>query len=99
VRRKIKILLAESAVEDIEAIRNRYVDQSAHDAGERLIRNIIATVEKLADLPDRGRRVPEFRGSNLREIIKPPFRIVYRRDPACVHVIRIWRSERLLRLP
>jgi hypothetical protein len=43
-----------------------------------------------------GRIVPEFDQPFLRELIRPPFRIVYRRDPKHVRVVRVWRSERLL---
>jgi len=43
--------------------------------------------------------VPEFDQPFLRELIHPPFRIVYRRDPKRVRIVRVWRSERLLHLP
>ena len=33
------------------------------------------------------------------EDVRPPFRIVYRRDPQRVRVVRVWRSERLLEVP
>jgi len=56
-------------------------------------------VEVLADHPDIGRVVPEFDQPFLRELIHPPFRIVYRRDPFRVRIVRVWRSARLLRLP
>ena len=46
-----------------------------------------------------GRIVPAFEQLFLRELIRPPFRIVYRRDPKHVRVVRVWRSERLLELP
>lgn len=45
-----------------------------------------------------GRMVPEFGQPFLRELIQPPFRIVYRRDKGRVRVVRVWRSERLLQL-
>ena len=48
--------------------------------------------------PEMGRIVPEFGPQFLRELIHPPFRIVYRREPKYVRIVRIWRSERLLRL-
>ena len=48
--------------------------------------------------PDMGRIVPEFGPQFLRELIHPPFRIVYRREPKYVRIVRIRRSERLLRL-
>lgn len=35
----------------------------------------------------------------LRELIHPPFRIVYRRNHLRVRIVGVWRRERLLRLP
>jgi len=55
-------------------------------------------VEDLKDHPDFGRIVPEFGSPALRELIHPPFRIVYRRGGKRVQVVRVWRTERLLRL-
>ncbi|MFK5947294.1 MAG: type II toxin-antitoxin system RelE/ParE family toxin [Methylococcales bacterium] len=46
-----------------------------------------------------GRKVPEFDEEKIRELIHTPFRIVYLREKNSIHVIRIWRSERLLVLP
>lgn len=53
----------------------------------------------LADQPEMERIVPEFDRPFLRELIRPPFRIVYRRDPRHVRVIRVWRSERRPEVP
>ena len=49
--------------------------------------------------PMIGRIVPEFEQSHIRELIHPPFRIVYMLTPDALVVIRVWRSERLLKLP
>jgi toxin ParE1/3/4 len=46
-----------------------------------------------------GRIVPEFDQPFLCELIRPPSRIVYRRDPKLVRIVRVWRSERLLEVP
>ncbi len=35
----------------------------------------------------------------IRELIHPPFRVVYLREFDSIHLIRVWRSERILRLP
>lgn len=67
--------------------------------GVRLVGEIIASIEMLGDHPDMGRIVPEFDQPLLRELIRPPFRIVYRRDSKHVRVVRVWRSERLLVMP
>ena len=97
--RKKVITFAASAVNDLEAIRTWYVDQQIPTVGEKLLREIISQVERLADFPESGRIVPEFGIANLREIIYSPFRIVYRFDENRVRVVRVWRSERLLKMP
>ena len=93
------ITFAASALKDLEAILDWYADQQAPDVGEKLLQEIILQVERLADFPESGRMVPEFEIANLREIIFPPFRIVYRLDKNRVRIVRVWRSERLMEMP
>jgi plasmid stabilization system protein ParE len=96
---QVAIRFAESALADLESIRAWYADQHVPEVGERLIGEIVASVEALADHPDVGRIVPEFNQPFLRELIRPPFRVIYRRDPKHLRVVRVWRSERLLDVP
>lgn len=96
---KRAISFAASAVTDLEEIRAWYRKIEVPEVGERLLGEIIAAVERLADFPESGRIVPEFGVPQLREIIHPPFRIVYRLDKDQVRIVRVWRSERLLRMP
>ncbi len=93
------IEFAESAVGDLEEVRDWYADQQVPEVGKRLVGEVVAQVERLADFPESGRIVPEFGLSNLREIIYPPFRIVYRVDAVRIRIIRVWRSERLKKMP
>ena len=96
---KVTIRFADSALVDLESMRSWYAEQAVPEVGERLLREIIESIEALAEHPEMGRIVPEFEQPFLRELIRPPFRIVYRRDPKYVRVVRVWRSERLLELP
>jgi plasmid stabilization system protein ParE len=96
---KVAIRFAESAIADLESIRDWYIEQGVPDVGERLIGDIVASIERLAEHPDMGRIVPEFDQPFLRELVRPPFRIVYRRDARHVRIVRVWRSERLLDVP
>ncbi len=89
---------AKSALADLQAIQCWYNKQGVPEMGARLVEEIIPCVERLAEHPDLGRVVPEFGQSSLREIIHPPFRIVYRRDSNAVRIVRIWRGERRLQL-
>jgi toxin ParE1/3/4 len=68
------------------------------DIGERFVAEVFQRVETLVDHLGIGRVVPEFEQSFLRELIHPPFRIVYRHDTKRVRIVRVWRSERLLHL-
>jgi toxin ParE1/3/4 len=92
-----RISLSESAVADLESIRDWYVSQDAAEAGDRLVREILAVLDQLTEFPASGRIVPEFEQPWLRELIRPPFRIVYRLDGDRIRVVRVWRSERLMR--
>ena len=96
---KFAVRFAESALADLESIRDWYAEQDVPEVGERLIGEIVASIEALADHPDMGRIVPEFEQPFLRELLRPPYRVVYRRDPKRVRVVRVWRSERLLDVP
>ena len=97
--RKRRVTFAASAGDDLEAMRAWYAEQQALDVGERLLREVVSEVERLAEFPESGRVVSEFGLAQLREVIHPPLRIGYRLDADRVRVVRVWRSERLLRLP
>ena len=94
--KRLRVTFAESAVRDLEQTREWYASQDVPEVGARLVAAVIEQVEQLAEFPDSGRIVPEFNAPWLRELIRPPFRIVYRVDNERVRVVRVWRSERLM---
>jgi len=94
----LKVLISDSALNDLEAIKKYYADEGVPQIGDEFVVNIIKHIETIIDNPDIGRKVPEFNEKNIRELIHAPFRIVYLREEKIVHVVRIWRSERLLNL-
>lgn len=94
----MKIKLSNSAILDLEAIKKYYSDEGVPEIGNKFVTDIIRHIETLPDNPDIGRMVPEFNSVKIRELIHNPFRIVYLREDKSLHVIRIWRSERLLKL-
>ena len=97
--REVSIRFADSAVADLEALRTWYSNQGVPEVGNRIVKDIFRRIEALRDYPEMGRIVPEFTQPYLRELIYPPFRIVYRCDPRQIWIVRVWRSERLLALP
>ena len=91
-----RVSIAESALRDLEDVREWYASQSAQETGEGLVREIVQSLAQLVQFPESGRVVPEFGQPSLRELVRPPFRIVYRLDGDRVRVVRVWRSERLM---
>ena len=86
----MKILVSESAFTDLEDIPK---------IGAETVSAIIEHVQVLIKHPEIGRKVPEFNDEYIREIIHPPYRIVYLKEIKTVQIIRVWRSERILKLP
>jgi len=95
----VKIFISNSAFNDLESIKEYYTEEHVPHIGEKFVVSIINHIQTLNENPDIGRVVPEFDEKKIRELIHPPFRIVYLREQNSIHVIRIWRSERLLKLP
>jgi toxin ParE1/3/4 len=81
----VEITFSQSAISDLEV-------------GNDLVISVFAHIETLIDHPDISRVVPEFGEEHIRELIHPPYRIVYLRGLGSLQIIRIWRSERLLEI-
>jgi len=95
----MKVVVTQSAYGDLEAIKDCYSEEGVPQVGEKFQREIVAHIRHLKSHPDLGRPVPELSSPSVRELIHPPFRIVYLREESFVRIIRVWRSERLLILP
>ena len=94
----MKIFISDSAYSDFEAIREYYTEEGVPHIGKQFIVSIIEHIETIPANPDIGRKVPEFNTDKIRELIHEPFRVVYLREGQSIHIIRVWRSERLLKL-
>lgn len=95
----MKLRIARSALADLQAIRAHYLEEGVPDVGLEFVTSILQHVEMLVEHPDAGRKVPEFDQEHIRELIHPPFRVVYLRNASSINLVRVWRSERLLQLP
>jgi plasmid stabilization system protein ParE len=73
-----------------------YINDSVPAAARRFVQHVFDAVEQLVSFPNSGRVVPEFNDDQLREIIRPPCRIVYRVDSGqeTIAVARIWHARR-----
>jgi toxin ParE1/3/4 len=90
-----KIIIAPSAQTDLADIV-RYVARHDSDAAARLGYELITRTENMANFPEIGRMVPEFRQPNLREVIYRSYRIIYRlrHDKQRIDIVRFWHGAR-----
>jgi len=95
----MELLLAQSALDDLQGLEQYYADEGVPDIGARFVSDILAAIERLIDHPDSGRKVPEFDQEQIREIILSPYRVVYLRESTSISVVRVWREERDMVLP
>lgn len=95
----MKVSFSRSALKDLQGIKTHYSELGVPEIGIRFVRDILRLTEQLLNHPDSGRKVPEFNQEHIRELIHPPFRLVYLRAAGDISVIRVWRSERLVVLP
>lgn len=73
----------------------RYIARSNRVAAERFCLRLLAQVEALPAFPRCGRVVPELGRESIRELVFPPYRIVYelaRED--VIEILIIWHSAR-----
>jgi plasmid stabilization system protein ParE len=82
----------ERAVEDLAAIK-AFISQESPAYALAVVGRLYQAVGQLAQFPDSGRIVPEQARSEIRELVRPPYRIVYRRRPDLVEVLLVFRSS------
>lgn len=87
------VLWSRPALDDLREIRN-YVSRDKPEAAKRLAQRIRTKVLWLAEHPKSGRVVPEYPTQAYREVIVPPYRVVYLVQEARVIILRVWHGRR-----
>jgi toxin ParE1/3/4 len=88
-----KVRWTPQAADDLEAIYEFIARDSPHYA-QITVEGIIAAIDRLEQFPLLGRHVPETSQSDVRELLKPPYRIVYRTGEI-VKILTVFRGSRL----
>jgi len=81
------------AADDLQAIYDFIARDSPHYA-QLTVEGVLTAIDLLEQFPLMGRHVPERRREDLRELIKPPYRIVYRVSEV-IKILTIFRASRL----
>jgi len=88
-----QVVWSEQAVSDLEEI-HRFIARDSLAAAEITIERIRESTRRLLIFPDSGRPLLEAPGSEMRELIAPPFRVVYRIQGNKVQVVTVLHGAR-----
>ena len=82
----------EQAAASLGAIKE-FIGQESPAYSVAVVGRLYKAVAQLAHFPDSGRVVPEHGRMEIRELVRPPYRIVYRRRPDLVEILVVFRSS------
>jgi addiction module RelE/StbE family toxin len=88
-----QVVWSEQAVQDLEEIY-RFIARDSPAAAEITIERIRDATRQLLIFPQSGRAVPEVPTTLVRELIVPPFRVIYRIEGQSVGVITVLHGAR-----
>ena len=90
-----QLIWAPSARLDLKELAS-YIAESGPNLAVRFVKQVFQAVGRLAEFPESGRIVPEFRNPSIREVIRRPCRIVYRikLQQRVVEIVRVWHAAR-----
>jgi toxin ParE1/3/4 len=83
------------AAEDLEAIK-KFIERDSPTYARQVAEELYEAAAGILPFPDIGRVVPERGEPQIREIQRPPYRIIYRRGPELIEILTIHHSARLL---
>jgi len=84
------------AVEDLHSIHD-FISKDSPYYARLTVERIFQSVDILEEFPLAGRNVPERRSSaDLRELVRPPYRIVYRLAGDAIFILTVFRSSQLI---
>ena len=85
---------SEIAVSDLVGIKE-YISRDSALLAHTVVTRLYNAVSQLEAFPESGREVPERADPHLRELVRPPYRIVYEVSHDTVNVLTIFHSARL----
>jgi plasmid stabilization system protein ParE len=89
----VRVRWTHLALADLVSARDHLASDDPRAADE-LLRKVAGAVRKLGKHPNLGRAVPERRSPGYRELVLPPYRLVYAVAAGEIQVLRFWHSRR-----
>jgi toxin ParE1/3/4 len=91
-----EIIWTEPALNDLDQIAE-HIALDKPVAAQQLVSRVFARVDRLADQPRSGRKIPELSPSRYKEVVVGPCRVFHRVADNKVYILHVMRVERELR--
>jgi plasmid stabilization system protein ParE len=73
-----------------------YIHRENPDAAEKWIRKLFDRVKQLEKFPQSGRRTPETKRADIRELVWGNYRTIYRRKARTVAILTVRHVKQIL---
>jgi|SRR5579859_4960755 len=83
------------AADDLAATKE-FIARDSPVYARKIVEQLYEAAGQLLSFPDLGRVVPERGQADIREVLRPPYRIIYRRHSDVVEVLTIHHAARPL---
>ena len=88
-----RLVWTRPALEDVREIR-AYIARDSPRYAQAVADRLFAAVDRLSEHPLSGRVVPELGQPTVREVVDPPYRIVYRVRAEALEVLTVVHAAR-----
>lgn len=88
-----KVVWAYAAEEDLDAAA-AYIHRDSPAYAASFVNRALQAGRSLSELSERGRRVPEFRDKNIREIFVYSYRLIYRIESDRISILALIHGRR-----
>jgi|SRR5690554_5543504 len=96
----MKLEWSETATECLVTIGHYLKENHGESSATAFLKKVYATVGNLRDFPLSGRTLPDMGDSLLRELVAPPWRVIYELDalnaPSGILIVGVVHSAQLL---
>jgi plasmid stabilization system protein ParE len=87
-----RIRWTEHAVAQLAGIIE-YIGLSSPVYAEQTLERLVARLDQACVFPESGRVVPEVGRSEIRELVEPPYRLIYRVRPEVIELLSVLHSR------
>lgn len=91
----MKVVWTDEAKAHLSGIHT-FIKRDAPFYATQTVDRLTRRVDQLTDHPRSGRIVPKYDDENLRELVMPPYRLIYRIKPDRIDIIAVFHGAQQL---